>query len=81
MCIAVCPFGAPSFDPRHKVVVKCDMCAERRAKGMGPACSEMCPAEAIFFGAPEEIEDEMRRRTAERIAEERMKGSMVTWGL
>ncbi|AEH24803.1 4Fe-4S cluster-binding protein [Pyrococcus yayanosii CH1] len=39
---------------------------------MEPACAEMCPAEAIFFGKPEEVEDEIRRRTAEKIARERI---------
>ncbi|WP_048058380.1 4Fe-4S dicluster domain-containing protein [Pyrococcus yayanosii] len=72
MCLAVCPFGAPSYDVRIRAVTKCDMCADRRKLGMEPACAEMCPAEAIFFGKPEEVEDEIRRRTAEKIARERI---------
>lgn len=70
MCLAICPFGVPSFDVKTKAVTKCDMCADRRRLGMEPACAEMCPAEAIFFGKPEEVEDRIRRRTAERIARE-----------
>nr|WP_237182754.1 4Fe-4S dicluster domain-containing protein [Pyrococcus kukulkanii] len=81
MCLAVCPFGAPSYDVRIRAVTKCDMCANRRMLGMEPACAEMCPAEAIFFGKPEEIEDEIRRRTAEKIARERISiGSMESVG-
>jgi len=72
MCLAVCPFGVPSFDAKIKVMTKCDMCADRRKDGMNPACSEMCPAEAIFFGRPEEVEDKTRARTAEKIAKERI---------
>jgi len=72
MCLAVCPFGVPSFEVRAKVMTKCDMCADRRTLGMPPACTEMCPAEAIVFGRPEEVEDRIRRRTAEKIARERI---------
>ncbi|KUH32419.1 formate dehydrogenase [Thermococcus celericrescens] len=72
MCLAVCPFGVPSFNVRIRVVTKCDMCAARRAEGMEPACGEMCPAEAIFFGESGEIEDRIMRRTAEKIARERI---------
>jgi len=72
MCLAVCPFGVPSFDIKAKAVTKCDMCADRREVGMAPACSEMCPAEAIFFGKPEEVEENIRKRTAEEIAKERI---------
>ncbi|NJE84523.1 4Fe-4S dicluster domain-containing protein [Thermococcus sp. CX2] len=72
MCLAVCPFGVPSFDVKSKVMTKCDMCADRRRLAMEPACVEMCPAEAIFFGKPEAVEDRIRRRTAEKIARERI---------
>jgi len=58
--------------PKLKAMTKCDMCADRRKLGMAPACSEMCPAEAIFFGKPEEVEEKIRRRTAEKIARERI---------
>ncbi|NPA48228.1 MAG: ferredoxin [Thermococci archaeon] len=74
MCLAVCPFGVPRYDIKLKAVTKCDMCADRRELGMAPACSEMCPAEAIFFGKPEEVEESIRRRTAEKIARERISG-------
>ncbi|WP_056933457.1 4Fe-4S dicluster domain-containing protein [Thermococcus barophilus] len=72
MCLAVCPFGVPSFNPKVKAVTKCDMCASRRKEGLNPACEEMCPAEAIFFGEPGIVEDRIRRRTAEKIARERI---------
>lgn len=72
MCLAVCPFGVPSFNVEVRAITKCDMCADRRELGMEPACKEMCPAEAIFFEKPEEVEDRVRRRTAEKIARERI---------
>ncbi|BAD86264.1 4Fe-4S cluster-binding protein [Thermococcus kodakarensis KOD1] len=72
MCLAACPFGVPTFDVKLKAVTKCDMCADRRRLGTAPACAEMCPAGAIFFGKPEEVEEKVRRRTAEKIARERL---------
>jgi len=55
MCAVVCPFGIPELDVANKVMVKCDMCAERRAKGQLPACVALCPTEAIVYGDLEEI--------------------------
>jgi carbon-monoxide dehydrogenase iron sulfur subunit len=43
MCIFVCPFGAPSFDPVDRVTIKCDICEG------DPQCAKFCPSEAIQF--------------------------------
>jgi carbon-monoxide dehydrogenase iron sulfur subunit len=43
MCIMVCPFGAPSFDPIGRVTIKCDLC------GGDPECAKLCPTETIKF--------------------------------
>ncbi|NJE04163.1 4Fe-4S dicluster domain-containing protein [Thermococcus sp. MV11] len=69
MCLSVCPFGAISYEPVVKVVYKCDMCAERRAEGLKPACHEMCPANAIYYGP--DGGEEKRKRVAEAISRER----------
>lgn len=49
-CVLGCPYGAMGFDPVEHHAVKCDLCAERRSRDLGPACAEVCPAEAISFG-------------------------------
>ena len=68
MCIISCPFGAIDLDTINQVVVKCTGCYELRESGLRPACEAMCPAEAIYFGVPDEIFDKIRRKLAEKMA-------------
>jgi ferredoxin len=51
-CMVACPFDVPKYEygsnaPR---VRKCQFCAERQARGLGPACAEVCPSGALTFG-------------------------------
>ncbi len=55
MCAVVCPFGIPELDIANKIMVKCDLCADRRAKGQLPVCVVTCPTEALVYGDFEEI--------------------------
>lgn len=49
-CLQFCPFGSIFCTGDLELpVVKCDMCAERREQGLGPACVEMCPCQAILY--------------------------------
>ncbi len=43
MCIAVCPFGAISFDSIGKRVIKCDLCDG------DPLCAKFCAYEALQY--------------------------------
>lgn len=73
VCLSVCPFAAISHSRSGPhPVAKCDLCAERRARGMLPACVEICPCGAILFGSPEDIEAELRQRVAEGIVQAHM---------
>ena len=49
-CIAACPYGAMGYDAAGHHAVKCDLCADRREAGAGPACAAVCPGHAIEFG-------------------------------
>src|SRR5512138_1174608 len=56
-CQVACPFNVPKFEwasatPR---IVKCELCRHRAAEGKGPACAEVCPREAVTFGARGEL--------------------------
>jgi len=64
-CMVACPFGVPRYEwekvwaPRVK---KCHMCAPRQAKGLKPACTEVCPVQAGVFGERDELLREAENR-------------------
>jgi anaerobic dimethyl sulfoxide reductase subunit B len=60
-CELACPFGAPKF-PRDGKMAKCDLCRDRQAHGMKPACVQVCPVQALDI-API---DELAKRKAEK---------------
>lgn len=49
-CIQACPYGARFLNPETKTADKCTFCYHRLAKGMLPACVEVCPTKARVFG-------------------------------
>jgi formate dehydrogenase iron-sulfur subunit len=63
-CMIACPFEIPKYEynslaPR---VRKCTFCADRQAKGLKPACTEVCPSGALTFGKRGELLEEAKRR-------------------
>ncbi|ABL77599.1 4Fe-4S dicluster domain-containing protein [Thermofilum pendens] len=81
LCVLACPFGIPTVDKELKIMVKCDMCAERRARGLEPACVATCPADALVYESVEEYQRAKRAATALKIAgsgrESEIKGIIV----
>lgn len=61
-CLLACPYGAMGYDPVGHHAVKCDLCAPRRERGLGPACASVCPTSAIQFGARSALVDDAVRR-------------------
>ena len=48
-CVSACPFGIPRYGADDKVS-KCNLCADRVAGGMTPACAKACPTQTLQFG-------------------------------
>jgi Fe-S-cluster-containing dehydrogenase component len=55
-CVLACPFGVPKMNVEFELMMKCDMCYDRSSAGLKPMCASVCPSQALFFGAREEIE-------------------------
>jgi formate dehydrogenase iron-sulfur subunit len=56
-CMVACPFGVPKYEYEKPLpsVQKCTFCAPRQAKGLPPACAEVCPSGALTFGKRSEL--------------------------
>lgn len=46
-CTWNCPYGAPQFNEERHMVTKCDLCSNRIAEGLNPACVQACPPGAL----------------------------------
>jgi len=66
MCAVVCPFGIPELDEEEKIMMKCDMCRDRRLQGLVPACVAVCPTDALVFGDVEELMTTRKRMVVEK---------------
>jgi Ni/Fe-hydrogenase subunit HybB-like protein/Fe-S-cluster-containing dehydrogenase component len=65
-CGIGCPFNIPRFEwdtPLPKLT-KCELCPERRAQGLEPACVEKCLRGALIFGRREDLIAEGHARIA-----------------
>jgi Ni/Fe-hydrogenase subunit HybB-like protein/Fe-S-cluster-containing dehydrogenase component len=67
-CQIGCPYTLPRFEwdtPRPELR-KCELCPERRAEGLLPACVDRCRMGALAFGPRAEVLEEAHRRIEER---------------
>ena len=62
LCVAVCPFGAMSFNVIDRKVFKCDLCDG------DPQCVRFCDRKAVDFVSPDEVSVDKRRTAAERLS-------------
>ncbi|HVN09790.1 MAG TPA: 4Fe-4S dicluster domain-containing protein [Patescibacteria group bacterium] len=65
-CMLACPFSVPKYEWNKALplVRKCDMCAERLAKGEPTACAAACPTGATKFGDRDALIAEAQDRIA-----------------
>jgi Fe-S-cluster-containing dehydrogenase component len=63
-CEVACPYGVPKFEWSKAApkMVKCELCNHRLAVGKQPACTEVCPRQAVIFGRREDLLREARAR-------------------
>jgi Fe-S-cluster-containing hydrogenase component 2 len=61
-CVAVCPFGAMSFNTIDRKVFKCDFCDG------DPQCVRFCDMKAVDYVDPANVSIEKKRSAAERIS-------------
>lgn len=61
-CARACPFGAITYDPDTKQVIKCDLC------GGNPKCVEYCIDKAIQFLPFEDVERNKRFVHVDKVA-------------
>jgi len=55
LCIEACPINTPQLNPLTGTVQMCDLCVNRTARGLMPACVHHCPTRALFYGTPKEF--------------------------
>lgn len=65
-CEIACPYGTPKFQWSgfNPKIVKCEFCKERLAKGQEPACSTVCPVNAVIFGKRDALLAKAKARIA-----------------
>lgn len=64
-CEMACPFNVPKFEWSNAFtpkIVKCELCRHRLAEGKEPACTEVCPREAVIYGKRADLLKEAHRR-------------------
>ena len=75
-CGVACPFGAPQYPDAsvpeademnplgargNGLMDKCTTCEPRQEQDLEPACSSECPTDALIFGTPDELAEELEK--------------------
>lgn len=63
-CGQACPYNALYIDPESGTSAKCNYCAHRKEVGLNPACTVICPQQAIISGDLDDPESEIARIVA-----------------
>lgn len=63
-CRKACPYDAENFNKELRVMDKCTICEQLRAKGEKTACVSICPGNALYFGDINDPESEVSKLLA-----------------
>jgi len=74
-CAMVCPFGAPRFTTLMPMR-KCNLCADRLAKNLEPACVQTCTTRALSFGSLEALSRKNAQKASVMILNGLMPGAI-----
>jgi DMSO reductase iron-sulfur subunit len=55
-CAWVCPYDAPDYNQAVGIMEKCTLCQHRLQEGLDPACTALCPTDALQYGDVQETE-------------------------
>jgi formate dehydrogenase beta subunit len=63
-CETACPYQVPKFEwsSQNPKIVKCEFCRHRLAVGEEPACTSVCPTNAVIFGPRSVLLDQAKAR-------------------
>lgn len=63
-CQMGCPYNVPKFEwsKVSPLIVKCELCNHRLKEGKMPACTEVCPREAVIYGKRADLLKEAKLR-------------------
>ena len=65
-CEISCPYDVPRFEwaEFNPKIVKCEFCRHKLPNGEEPACTNVCPVNAVIYGTREKLLAEAKRRVA-----------------
>lgn len=69
LCAEFCPFGMLVWDPKSRVMRKCDMCRHRLKEGKEPACVAACCTGALIYAEWDSVMQRRKEEAARAIAE------------
>lgn len=70
LCTLMCPLGVLKIGERTRATIKCDLCIERQAEGLEPACVTACPTHALLLVPRQEAADEKTRAASVSVVAE-----------
>lgn len=66
-CTWACPYDAPKYNPKTRVIEKCSFCNHRIENELDPACAHLCPTGALKFESTEFSKEESKESSPVKI--------------